>query len=107
MARTLMHELTHALDYAVNNKTLTLATMVMNGYTAEQVLHMLKVTSREPYIEDVGIAELGRSWESHVFSGYVDWNFGEVDMPSCVQEWSSFLSEYEYTRGSYSMTTRR
>ena len=93
MAKTLMHELTHALDYTVNNKALTLATMVVNGYTAEQVPHMLKVTSRETYFEDEGIAELGYSWEINVFGGYVDWKFGEVDMPSFVQEWpASFRS---------------
>lgn len=56
-----MHELTHALDYAVNNKALTLATMVKNGYTAEKVPYMLKVMSRETYIENEGIAELGGS----------------------------------------------
>ena len=95
-----MHELTHSLDYAVNNKALTLATMVMNGYTAEQVPHMLKVTSRETYFEDEGIADLGCSWENNVFGGYVDWKFGEVDMPFFVQEWPSFLSEYKYTCGS-------
>lgn len=61
MVKPPMHELTHALDYAVNNKALTLATMVKNGYTAEKVPYMLKVMSRETYIENEGIAELGGS----------------------------------------------
>ena len=42
-----------------------------------------------------------------MFTGYVDWRFGEVDMLSFVQDWPSFLSGYEYTRGSDERVTRR
>ena len=100
MAKTILHELTHALDYAINNYAFTMATMLKNGHTIQTLRATLKQVAREPYFEGEQIAELGCSWENYVFGGYVNWKSGEANMPSFVQEWPSFLSKYEFTRGT-------
>jgi hypothetical protein len=100
MAKTILHELTHALDYAINNYAFTMATMLKNGHTVQTLPSTLKIVAREPYFEGEEIAELGCSWENYVFGGYVDWKIGETSMPSFVREWPSFLSGYKFTRGA-------
>ena len=67
------------------------------------------MVSDEPFYRDERMAEIGNSWENHVFGGKVIWSERNTSEPLFVSKWPSFLtSDDDYPkRGKEKQTARK